>query len=169
MIHSYSNSRPCSGCLRRIQGISCVYCLDCQNDLSDIEDEAYQKGLQTGQSVVPMFVIRGLTLDIQLPEYEIDRYLIPNLHTFLIHSQELRVYESIKRTYYTDSFVKGFWVGYRKTYNNFRRRQQCCNEVVKEVGRRMSPAYLSKYFQKQAPVRRQLLDMNLIAMIKKFI
>jgi hypothetical protein len=134
----------------------------------DVEDNAYQQGIHAGETTIPIPILRNNKLDIRVCYEDIERQIISSIHPFLIHTQASRLDETIKRKYYTDSFLKGFWVGYSKVSKQFKHFQCCVQDVLLEWGRRKGGLYLSYYLENH-PSRGYLVDLNLIPMIRKFV
>jgi hypothetical protein len=134
----------------------------------DFEDEAYQTGIQIGENTIPNPILRNMKLDVRVSRDIIEHQITSHIHIFLIRTQLSKVDETIKRKYYTDSFLKGFWVGYSKVYKQFNQYQQCAQEVLVEWGKRKGPLYLSYYFEGRYPSHCNLIDLNLITMIRNF-
>lgn len=160
---------PCSGCSRKFSQIFPVkttYCLDCQINISDLEEEARNRGLELGLTLRPEYEASKIVIKTPI-EYVCGVAYIC-FQKFEINSQEMEVDRDVKRKHYTDAFL----VGYKKGFEWIRKRidthLKVMDELKLEFGKIKSPIYLM-YHAKHANFSKRLWDYNLISLVKKFI
>lgn len=165
-------SIPCSGCFRKFSQVLPVklsYCLDCDINLGDVEEDAYKKGLELGSSVKPEYKNGKIILSlIGKPEGYKDVFLYVCFQKFEIQSQDMELARKIKKKYYTESFLNGYENGFRRILKIQKIHKEMLKELEIEFGKRKSALYLF-YYVKNSKIDKAMFDYNLISLVKKFI
>ena len=164
-------STPCSGCFRKfsqILPIKMSYCLDCDMDIGDVEEDAYKKGFELGSSVQPEYKNGEMILSLGKPEGYKEVFLYSCFQKFEIQSQEMVLDQEIKKRCYTESFLNGYENGMKSIREIQRNHEKILKELEMEFVKRKSAVYLF-YYVENSKMDKKMFDYNLISLIKKFI
>lgn len=163
---------PCSGCSRKFSQILPVentYCLDCEINIADLEEEAHDRGVELGLTVRPQYNNRKISLALIGKQFEyVHAVSYVCFQKFEINSQEMEVDRDIKRKHYMDSFLLGYNRGFTRVLVVLQAHLRLITNLKMEFGKRKSTLYLL-YHAKNAKFDKALWDYNLISRVKKFI
>jgi len=164
-------SIPCSGCSRKftiiqLSNIKQSYCLDCHIDLSDLEEDARNQGLNLGLGLKPEYNGRKISIN----PFNEDVYTISQLRfqKFEIYNQEMKVKRRIKQKHYLDAFIRGYNNGTKQVQKILDIHQEVIDKLKIDFGKKKAPIYLV-YHAEHAQFDKILWDYNLISLVKKFI
>lgn len=163
---------PCSGCSRKFSQtipIKTTYCLDCEINVADLEEEAHDRGVELGLTVRPEYNDLKISLSIDGKPFEyVYGFSYVCFQKFEINSQEMELDRDIKRKHYMDSFLLGYHRGVQRVQMILNSHRQVMTDLKIEFGKRKSMLYLF-YHAKNAKFDKVLWDYNLISLVKKFI
>jgi|688.fasta_scaffold889917_1 hypothetical protein len=165
-------SIPCSGCSRKFTMFHSTisirkesYCLDCEVDISDLEEDARNNGLEIGLGLKPKYINRKIIIEPIECIYTVSHIYFQK---FEIYNQEMKVKRDIKRKHYMNAFMRGYKIGTREIQKIIDIHQEVMNELKIEIGKKKAPIYLIHHAN-HAQFSKILWDYNLISLVKKFI